>query len=160
MFLLAFWNFHGVVRRGSRILVRGAQWSFWPQGGAPEPNKIGVFPKQLPENCMILKKSWGQGRGAGPPGPPGSAAGSGGSADSQKLGIAWHFLCMRPVCCGKQMKEMPVFGRWTLSKCKGCLVIGLFISSETSVCCWLEPAPPIFQKHPSWDNTSHVTKWH
>ena len=31
--------------------------------------KIGGFSLKLPENCMILKKSWGQG------GPPGSATG-------------------------------------------------------------------------------------
>ena len=38
--------------RGSRILVRGAQRSFNPRGA--------LSPK-LPENCMILKKYWGQG---------------------------------------------------------------------------------------------------
>ncbi len=39
--------------------------------GGPEPNnllKIGDFPLKLPENCMILKKSWGQG-GAAPRAP-------------------------------------------------------------------------------------------
>ena len=50
-------------RRGSRILVREGPVKFGPQGGALNPNwlKIGLFPLKLPENCMILKKSWGQG---------------------------------------------------------------------------------------------------
>ena len=60
-------------RRGSRILVRGPE-ELWPQGGlwAQTLLKKGFFPLKLPENCMILKKSWGQG-GPGPPAPPGSA---------------------------------------------------------------------------------------
>ena len=45
------------LRAGSRILVRGAL--------SLKLLKIRVFPLQLPENCMILKKSWG---------PPGSAS--------------------------------------------------------------------------------------
>ncbi len=50
-------------RRRPRMLVRRVQWSFDPKGG-PEPKhllKIGVFPLKLPQNCMILKKSWGLG---------------------------------------------------------------------------------------------------
>ena len=65
-------------RRRSRILVRGAQWSFDSRGGrswAQNFLKIGGFPKQLPENCMILKKYWGQGRGPGHPWPCESACG-------------------------------------------------------------------------------------
>ncbi len=53
-----------VIRCGSRILVRGAQWSFDPKRGEPwEQNllKIRGFPLKLPENCMILKKSSGLG---------------------------------------------------------------------------------------------------
>ena len=50
---------------------KGAQWSFDPKEGgrswAQNLLKIGVFPLKLPENCMILKKSWGQG---GPPVDP------------------------------------------------------------------------------------------
>ncbi len=44
-----------------------AQQSFDPKGGGWAQNllKIGVFPLKLPENCMILKKSWGKG-GPGP----------------------------------------------------------------------------------------------
>ncbi len=70
-----------VSRRRSGILVRGAQWSFDPKGGgalSPKLLKIGGFPLKLPENCMILKKSWGQG-GLGPQGPPGSATGVSGA---------------------------------------------------------------------------------
>ena len=43
-------------RRGSRILVRGAQWSFDPRGD-PKPKICS----KLPENCMILKKILGHG---------------------------------------------------------------------------------------------------
>ena len=59
-----------IFRRGSRILVRGAQQSFGPKGGALSPKfaQIGGFPLTLPENCMIFKKSWGQG-GLGPQAP-------------------------------------------------------------------------------------------
>ena len=55
------------LRRGSRILVRGAQPSYNPKGGpwAQYLLKIGVFPLTLPENCMILKKCCWQG-GPGP----------------------------------------------------------------------------------------------
>ena len=62
-------------RRGSRILVRATQWSLDPKGGALSPQfaaNMG-FPLKLPQNCMILKTSWGQGGRA--PGPPGSATG-------------------------------------------------------------------------------------
>ncbi len=58
-----------LARRGSRILVRRGPVEFWPQGGGPwalNLLKIGVLPSKLPENCMFLKKSWGQG-GSGPP---------------------------------------------------------------------------------------------
>ncbi len=55
------------TRGGSRILVRGVQRSFDPRG-SPEPKICS----KLPENCMILNKSWGQG-GPGPP-RPGSAS--------------------------------------------------------------------------------------
>ena len=63
-------------RRGSRILVRRGPAEFGPQGGpwAQHLLKTGVFPLKLSENCVILKKSWGQG-GPGSPGPPGSATG-------------------------------------------------------------------------------------
>ncbi len=44
-------------RGGSMILVRGAKRSFDPRGG---------FPLKLPENCMILKKSWGATGGPAP----------------------------------------------------------------------------------------------
>ena len=52
-----------MVRRGSRILVRGSQWSFDPKGEGWAQNvlKIGVLSLNLPDNCMILKKSWGLG---------------------------------------------------------------------------------------------------
>ncbi len=56
-------------RRRSRIWS-GQPSSLEPKGGDPEPNicsKLG-FSLKLPENCMILKKSWGQG-GPGPQGP-------------------------------------------------------------------------------------------
>ena len=51
----------------------GGQQSFDPKGG-PEPKiaKNRGFPSKLPENCMILEKSWGQG---GPWIAPGSATG-------------------------------------------------------------------------------------
>ncbi len=56
---------------GSRILVRGPV-EFWLKGAwAQTLLNIGVFPLQLPQNCMILEKSWGQGG----PGPPGSTCG-------------------------------------------------------------------------------------
>ncbi len=71
-------------RRGSRTLIRGAV-DFWPQGGggpwAQNLLKMGGFPEQLPEKCMILKKTLGA-RGAGvpwnisPQGPAGSASGA------------------------------------------------------------------------------------
>ncbi len=56
----SFWKSHA-------DLSEGGQWSFDPKGGPWANNllKIGVFPLKLPENCMILKKSWGQG-GPGP----------------------------------------------------------------------------------------------
>ncbi len=63
-----------VFRRGSRISVRGAQWSFDPKGAETQNLlKAGVFPL----NC--LKAAWlknleGKG-GPGLPGPPGSATG-------------------------------------------------------------------------------------
>ena len=61
------------LQGGSRILVRGVQRSFDPRGGPCAQNLLimGVFP-MLPENCMILNKSWRQ-AGARRPGPPGSA---------------------------------------------------------------------------------------
>ena len=48
----------------------GGQQSFDPKGWpwAQTLLKIGGFPLKLPENCMIKKKSWGQG-GPGPQGP-------------------------------------------------------------------------------------------
>ncbi len=55
---------HELHRRGSRILVRGPSTVLPSKGGVPRAQKllkIGVFPLQLPENYMILKKSWGQG---------------------------------------------------------------------------------------------------
>ena len=49
---------------------QGGLAEFGPQGGwAQNLLKIGGFPSKLPENCMILKKYWGQGGEAGPPGP-------------------------------------------------------------------------------------------
>ena len=50
-----------IPRCESRILVRGAQWSF---DRAQNLLKIGGFPLKKPEKCMILKKSWRQVRGA------------------------------------------------------------------------------------------------
>ncbi len=50
-------------RGGSRILVRGPS-GVLTQGG-PEPKICS----KLLENCMILKKSWGQGVGLGSQGP-------------------------------------------------------------------------------------------
>ncbi len=51
-----------ISRDGSMILVRGPQWSFDPRG---------ALSLKLPQNCLILKKSWGKwGR------PPGSAGGT------------------------------------------------------------------------------------
>ena len=47
---------------------QGGPVEFWPQRWAQHLLKIRVFPWKLPENCMILKKSWGR-RGV-PPGPP------------------------------------------------------------------------------------------
>ncbi len=44
------------ARGRSRILFRGAQWSFDPKGG-PEPKICS----KLPENCMILKTILGAG---------------------------------------------------------------------------------------------------
>ena len=50
---------------------QGGPTEFGPQGPwAQNLLKIGVSPLKLPENCMIMKKSWGQGGRA----PPGSAA--------------------------------------------------------------------------------------
>ena len=49
----------------SRILVRGAQRSFETRGGPWAQNLAqnkDFFSLKLPENSMILKKSWGQGR--------------------------------------------------------------------------------------------------
>ncbi len=54
-----------ITRRGSRILVRGAQRSFDPNGG-------GSLSPKFAQKLHDFKKSWGQG-GAGPPGPPRSA---------------------------------------------------------------------------------------
>ena len=51
----------------------GASTVLTPMGGggwAQNLLKIGVFSLKLPENCMILNKSWGK-EGPGPPGPPG-----------------------------------------------------------------------------------------
>ncbi len=50
---------------------QGGQQSFDPKGGPKTQNKLkmGGFLLKLPENCMILKISLGQGV-AGPPGPP------------------------------------------------------------------------------------------
>ncbi len=64
----------GGNRRRSRILVPGGPVEFWPQGGPWAQNLLIIrgFPLKLPENCKILKKSWGQG---GWPGPPGSVSG-------------------------------------------------------------------------------------
>ncbi len=70
------------------ILVRGVQWSFDPKGRALSPKfaqNMG-FPLKLPENCMILNKSWGQG-GPGPPGPRRSTA--------AYLGLGCHEMCMK-----------------------------------------------------------------
>ena len=64
------------LRRGSRILVRGAQWSFDPKRGALSPTfaQNKGFPSNLPENCMTFeKKNLGGKGGPSPPGPPGSA---------------------------------------------------------------------------------------
>ncbi len=45
----------------------GGQWSFDQKGGlSPKFAQNRAFPLKLPKNCMILKKSWGQG-GLGPP---------------------------------------------------------------------------------------------
>ncbi len=63
--------------RGSRILARGPSVVLTPRGGALSPKyaRNKGFPLKLPENCMILKISWGQGCGPGPPGPPGPLLG-------------------------------------------------------------------------------------
>ncbi len=57
------------TRHGSRILVRGPSRVLTKGGGALSPNiaQNRGFPLKFPENCMILKKSWGQG-GLGPSG--------------------------------------------------------------------------------------------
>ncbi len=59
------------TRRRSRILVRG-QRSFGPRGGALSSKfaQNRGFPLKLPENCMILKKSWMQGGGGSGPKAP------------------------------------------------------------------------------------------
>ncbi len=50
------------LRRGSRILVSGAQWSFDPKGALSQKfSQNRGFSLKITENCMILNKSWGQG---------------------------------------------------------------------------------------------------
>ncbi len=49
---------------------QGAQWSFDPKGGGPWAQNRGLSQKKLPENCMILKKSWEQEGARAPRAPP------------------------------------------------------------------------------------------
>ncbi len=67
-------SFPGATNTDSAVDPR-----FWSEGPSGVLTLVGAmnpkfawnrgFPLKLPENCMILKKSWGQG-GPGPPGPP------------------------------------------------------------------------------------------
>ena len=65
------WTQHAkLIRLGARILVRGGASGVLTPRAGPEPKiwlKMGAFPLKFPENCRILKKSWGQ-RGLGPKG--------------------------------------------------------------------------------------------
>ncbi len=62
------WSIY-MCRGGSRILVRGSQMSFDPNGLALSPRfaQNRGFPLKLPENCMILEKMLGARWGPPPP---------------------------------------------------------------------------------------------
>ena len=127
-------------RRGSRILVRGAQQSFDPKGGPWAQNllKIGGFPLNLPENCMILKYSWEQGV-AGPPGPPSPPPGSATELVSFTCSEATHCWSTFATCRGSSVISWRTmrWGRWCAHCSSVCATTVCTQTTSTSALnCW------------------------